>query len=43
MAAGHVVPTVVTLAARSNDELLRFATSYFRYLVIAHPQHAGSL
>lgn len=43
MAAGQVVPSVVTLAARSNDELLRFATSYFRYLVIAHPQHAGSL
>lgn len=42
-APGQVLPTVATLAARSNEDLLRFATSNFRYLVIAHPQHTGSL
>lgn len=43
MATGHVLPTVATLAARSNEELLRFTTSNLRYLVIAHPQQAGWL
>ena len=42
MAAGLVL-SAVELAGHSSEQLEHFAASNFRYLVIAQPQHAGSL